>query len=87
MLRPSTRSVIVLDAVSIKLGNTRTVCKKYYVHPGLIQLYEDNKLIKYLNEINALEKSGLADSDSTNLTHEEQVLMRILKKYIMTVRA
>ena len=26
--------VAVLDEVSKKLGNTRTVCRKYYVHPG-----------------------------------------------------
>jgi DNA topoisomerase-1 len=36
--------VAVLDIVSSKLGNTRTVCKKYYVHPGLIRLYEEGKL-------------------------------------------
>jgi DNA topoisomerase-1 len=36
--------VAVLDTVSRKLGNSRTVCKKYYVHPGLIQLYEEGKL-------------------------------------------
>jgi DNA topoisomerase I len=36
--------VAVLDIVSKKLGNSRTVCKKYYVHPGLIRLYEEGKL-------------------------------------------
>lgn len=36
--------VTVLDIVSKKLGNTRTVCKKYYVHPGLIRLYEEGNL-------------------------------------------
>jgi DNA topoisomerase-1 len=40
--------VAALDEVSLKLGNTRTVCKKYYVHPGLIALYEQNNLTKYL---------------------------------------
>ncbi|HEV7621980.1 MAG TPA: DNA topoisomerase IB, partial [Flavisolibacter sp.] len=28
--------IAALDEVSKKLGNTRTVCKKYYVHPGII---------------------------------------------------
>ncbi len=28
-----------LDAVSGRLGNTRTVCRKYYVHPALIEAY------------------------------------------------
>ena len=59
--------VAVLDAVSRELGNTRTVCKKYYVHPGLVQLYEESKLNKYLT-----------DAEGT----EEEVLMKILEKYI-----
>jgi len=59
--------VAVFDAVSSKLGNTRAVCKKYYVHPGLVQLYEENKLNKYLT-----------DEEGT----KEEVLMKILKQYI-----
>ena len=65
-----------LDIVSEKLGNTRTVCKKYYVHPGVIKLYEEKRLQRYL--------SGFAKSSNTKktaaLTKEEIVLMRILKK-------
>jgi DNA topoisomerase-1 len=70
---------IVLDGVSRKLGNTRTVCRKYYVHPGLIKLYEENKLVKYLRELNALDNDG---GDPTGLTAEEKVLMKILRQYI-----
>ncbi len=67
--------VSVLDEVSRKLGNTRTVCKKYYVHPGLIKLYEDKKLVTYLNQLDKLEEPD----DVSGLTAEEQVLMKILK--------
>ena len=28
-----------IDAVAERLGNTRTVCRKYYVHPGLVRAY------------------------------------------------
>jgi DNA topoisomerase-1 len=28
-----------LDAVAERLGNTRAVCRKYYVHPGLVHAY------------------------------------------------
>jgi DNA topoisomerase I len=28
-----------LDAVADRLGNTRAVCRKYYVHPGLLRAY------------------------------------------------
>ena len=37
----------VLDSVSQKLGNSRAICKKYYVHPGLIRLYEEDNFAKY----------------------------------------
>ena len=60
----------VLDTVSKELGNSRTVCKKYYVHPGLLKLYEENQLIKYIKE-----------GDNSN---EEEVLTRILRNYIST---
>lgn len=69
--------VAALDEVSLKLGNTRTVCKKYYVHPGLIELYEQNNLYKYINELDKLE----APDDRTGLTGEETVLMKILQSF------
>lgn len=70
---------VVLDSVSCKLGNTRTVCRKYYVHPGLIKLYEDNRLVRYLRELDAMENDP---GDQAGLTIEEKVLMKILKQYI-----
>jgi len=30
---------LAIDAVAERLGNTRTVCRKYYVHPGLVRAY------------------------------------------------
>lgn len=65
-----------LDYVSRHLGNTRTVCKKYYVHPGLIRLYEENKLNKYLVELDTTE----IGDDVTWLTTEEKILMKLLPK-------
>lgn len=56
--------VAVLDTVSKKLGNSRTVCKKYYVHPGLIRLYEEGKL------------GQIADKEATI----ETLLLRLLSK-------
>jgi DNA topoisomerase I len=68
--------VAALDEVSAKLGNTRTICKKYYVHPQIIRLYEEGNLQKYLNELDDAEKSD----DGSELTQEEKVLMKILRK-------
>jgi DNA topoisomerase-1 len=67
-----------LDDVSEKLGNTRTVCKKYYVHPGLIRLYEERSLDKYLKQLDAIEKPD----DLAGLTSEEKVLMKILEELV-----
>jgi DNA topoisomerase I len=65
-----------LDYVSRQLGNTRLVCKKYYVHPGIIRLYEENKLGKYLAELDRIEK----DDAFSGLTKEENILTKLLGK-------
>ncbi len=66
--------VQALDEVG-RLGNTRTVCKKYYVHPGIIRLYEEDSLKKYLKELDKLE----VDDNTSDLAAEEKVLMKVLK--------
>jgi DNA topoisomerase-1 len=65
----------MLDAVSSKLGNSRNICKKYYVHPGLIKMYEENKLTPYFNK-----NSFPATAGQRGLTASEKLLMLILKK-------
>ncbi len=62
------------DIVAKHLGNTRAVCKKYYVHPLIVKLYEENKLDKYINELDAIE----VDDNKSGLAEEEKVLMKIL---------
>ena len=38
--RDATRNInCAVDAVAGRLGNTRTVCRKYYVHPALLEAY------------------------------------------------
>ncbi len=66
--------VEALDMVAKLLGNTRTVCKKYYVHPIIISLYENKSLAKYIGQLDDIEK----DDNKSNLTSEEKVLMKIL---------
>ena len=68
--------VAALNEVSSKLGNTRTVCKKYYVHPGLIDLYEKNNLSKYTKELDELEEPD----DKSGHTKDEKVLLKILRE-------
>ena len=32
-----------IDQVALKLGNTRTICRKSYIHPAILEAYELNK--------------------------------------------
>jgi DNA topoisomerase-1 len=69
--------VEALDKVALALGNTRSVCKKHYVHPGVLSDYETRKLEKYLNQISKLE----TNCDTTDsLTPVEKVLLKILEE-------
>ena len=66
-----TTAVALLDWVSKKLGNSRTVCKKYYIHPALIRLCEEQQQLPELKP-----KSG----GRSHLSTSEQMLMCVLKK-------
>lgn len=66
--------VEVLDKVSLQLGNTRTVCKKYYVHPSLLDLYENGEMEKWLEKLKGCKKS-----DDCDLEAEEKIFMNILE--------
>jgi len=71
-----TKVIEVLNYVSRKLGNSRTICKKYYVHPVLITLFESKNLKKYTDELDQIEKTD----EHTGLTNEEKMLMKIMRK-------
>ena len=69
------RIVEALDIVSGQLGNSRTICKKYYVHPLIISLYESRKLDNYIEELDKIEKND----NKTDLSPEEKIVMKILQ--------
>jgi len=60
--------IAVLDEVASKLGNTRTVCKKYYVHPTVILSFEKGSVWKYK-----------ADCNNSELRPEEISLIELLQ--------
>ena len=70
--------VTALNEVSIKLGNTRTVCKKYYVHPGIIDMYANAEIENYFKELDGIEEPD----EKTGLTKDEKVLMKVLKQLV-----
>jgi DNA topoisomerase-1 len=65
--------IAVLDKVSEQLGNTRTVCKKYYVHPSLLEFYENGKLDKWLSKKDNTTKT------ENGLSSVEKTLVNILE--------
>lgn len=81
MEKPETQTEIkrnilsAYDAAAEGLGNTRTVCKKYYVHPSIPSKYENGKLEKHFKSIkeNTERNSGLSNS--------EHVLLQIISDY------
>jgi len=66
--------VSVLDEVALNLGNTRTVCKKYYVHPTVIKSYEDGAIFKYIRNID-----NQNDVNAGELTTAEKALLDLLE--------
>lgn len=64
-----------LEMVASHLGNTSTVCRKYYVHPLVINLYENNTIKKYLDELEQIEEND----GKAGLTHEEKLVLKILE--------
>jgi DNA topoisomerase-1 len=65
----------MLDEVSSKLGNSRNICRKYYVHPGLIKLYEEKKLRNYILQLDTEKLPAVQ-----GLSREEKILLLLLKK-------
>ena len=61
--------ISVFDSVAQKLGNTRTVCKKYYVHPTVVAAYEKGTLWNY--KITEIDNDG-------ELNPSEKALLELL---------
>ena len=63
------------DMAAKNLGNTRSVCRSYYVHPAIIQKYEEGSLYKYF------EKERKFESNGTRLEEIEEILLDIISEY------
>ena len=63
-----------LKEVASTLGNTPTVCSKYYVHPQVVQLFKSGELIEFLRQHDAE-----ATSDDL-LSPMERLVLKMLKE-------
>ncbi len=68
--------VEAVDKVASKLGNTRSVCKKYYIYPTVLDRFLDGKSDSFLNQKNRY-KAKTTDF----LNADEKFLMAFLKKF------
>ncbi len=66
--------VSAIDSVAESLGNTRTVCKKHYIHPTVLNSYENNKLERYLKDL----ENKAAEGDE--ITACEEIVLTLLQK-------
>ncbi len=64
------------DVVAKQLGNTRTVCKNYYVHPIVVDIYKSNKIKKYISHLETMDLEEKQDV----LLPVEKLLLKILEK-------
>jgi DNA topoisomerase-1 len=74
----SKRNIVqAIESVAKKLGNTKAVCRKCYIHPAVIQSYTDGSLLRALRR--RLKKEI---SDSHGLKAEEAAVLKLLKARI-----
>ena len=66
--------VEAIDKVSLQLGNTRTVCKKYYIHPDILTMYEDKTLDRHIKKL-----TGKSIENDPCFSSAEKTIMKILK--------
>ncbi|MDO6392202.1 DNA topoisomerase IB [Pontibacter sp. BT731] len=56
------------------LGNTPTVCSKYYIHPEVVNLFREDKLMSFL------KKHDPTKSKTEHLTNMENFVLKMLEK-------
>jgi DNA topoisomerase I len=65
-----------IERVAHRLGNTKTICRKCYVHPAVIDAYMDRSLVKTLKQRTEKE---LRES-LTSLSSEESAVLSLLQQ-------
>ncbi len=61
-----------VEYVADALGNTKTICRKYYIHPAVLQAFEENRLLEIFNR-------QQEPKSTDDLRVEEAALIEILQ--------
>jgi DNA topoisomerase-1 len=66
---------LAVDRTAAMLGNTRSVCRKYYIHPALLEAYLDGSVLP------PEDKSGWRERQRSGptLRHHEAEVLAFLK--------
>ena len=68
--------VQAIDSVAEKLGNTRAVCRKCYVHPAVLDAYLDGTTITGENG----KLRAVATPPMSRLSREERAVLSFFKR-------
>jgi DNA topoisomerase I len=60
--------------VAKSLGNTPSVCSKYYVHPQVVDLFQEDKLFDYL------KKHDAPDQEDPFFSPTEKLVLNMLRQ-------
>jgi DNA topoisomerase-1 len=69
--------VRAIDQVARRLGNTRAVCRKYYIHPVLLQTYLDGAVLP----VTPAPNDGKRDRPSGALRRDELAVLAFLNEH------
>ncbi|MGQ0579745.1 MAG: DNA topoisomerase IB [Betaproteobacteria bacterium] len=69
-----------IDIVAERLGNTRAVCRKYYVHPALLQAYQQGRTAPLPLPAGTLPRSKRRETPAPALRQEEVAVLQFLQE-------
>jgi DNA topoisomerase-1 len=69
------RIVRAVDRVAEQLNNTRAICRKYYIHPAVLEIYQAGTLADYFS---AAWSSNGRKPKSAGLSPEERRVVQLL---------
>lgn len=67
-----------IDQVAEALGNTRAVCRSFYIHPGLLRGFEEGWLGELMNGHGSADPAG-EDAPAEGLGGDEVLLLELLE--------
>ncbi len=74
--------VQAIEAVAGLLGNTKSVCRKCYIHPAIIDSYLDRSLLETLEQ-----RADAAIAESDDLKPDELAVLKFLRKRLQKDKA